>query len=403
MKKSRIIKTSFKTMGRHKLRTFFMMIGIVVGMLALTLILSLGSGSEKKMMDNIRRMFSADNVLIGAGGGMMMGPRGGVTTTLTLQDIEELAEEIPNIVMWDPMQMDFGKEVRYKDKSVELRILGHSPNAETLWNRGVVSGSFFTEADMKQSARVALIGQTAARELFGDADPNGEQIRIGMIPFRIKGVLEPMGIDPHGMDKDNEIYAPITTVMRRLMNVDYIMSAKIQLSDMGKMNETVELVTEILREKHHLAENEPNDFYLLTPVQVQEMVSGMNQVFKVFLPLIAGLSLLVGGIVISVLMLMSVNERVAEIGLRKAVGARSKDILGQFLVESAVVTFVGGLIGLLLGFAGVMAMTVMMELPSVFSWSALGIGLGASIGIGLGAGVIPARKAADLDPVEALR
>ena len=403
MKKSRILKTSFKTMERNKLRTFFMMIGIIVGILALTLILSLGSGSEKKMMDNVKRMFSSDNVLIGAGGGMMMGPRGGSTTTLTLLDIETLQREIQNIVMWDPMQMDFGKEVRYKDKSTELVILGHSPNAETLWNRSVISGSFFTEADMKQSARVALIGQTAAAELFGDSDPMGEQIRIGTIPFRIIGVLEQMGIDPHGMDKDNEIYVPITTIMRRLMNVDYIMSAKIQLNDMGKIDETVEQITELLRERHHLTGSEPNDFYLLTPVQVQEMVSGMNSVFKVFLPLIAGLSLLVGGIVISVLMLMSVNERIAEIGLRKAVGARARDILGQFLVESAVVTVVGGLIGLLLGFVSMLAMTAIMDLPAVFSWPALGIGLAASVGIGLCAGIIPARRAADLDPVEALR
>lgn len=404
MKKNRVIKSGIKNMVRHKMRTFFMMIGVVIGITALTLIISLGKGTEKEVMNNIERMFSASNILISAGGGRMMGgpQSGGPTTTLTISDIEALQASIPNIDMWDPMQMIFGREVKYKEKSTNLRIFGHSPTAEEVWNRSVSSGTFFTQVEMESSARVALIGEIAVQELFGDEDPLNKQIRIGTVPFRIIGVLEPMGTDPHGMDRDNEIHAPITTVMRRLMNVDYIMSAKLHLRDPEQMDENVDDITRILRKRHSLAEREPNDFSIMTPVEVQEMVSAANRIFNLFLPLVAGISLVVGGVIVATLMLISVNERTSEIGLRKAVGARAKDILLQFIIETTVITFSGGVIGILLGILGVLFMASMMQVPAFVSWQALVLGVGFSFGVGLIAGVGPARRAAALDPVETL-
>lgn len=405
MKKSRLIRSGFQSMIRHKLRTFFMMIGVVIGIMALTLIISLGKGTEKEVMSNIERMFSASNIMISAGGGRMMGgpQAGGPTTTLTMADMEALQEAIPNVDMWDPMIMIFGREVKYKDQNTNLMIFGHSPAAEDVWNRGVTSGIFFTEADMESSARVALIGQNAARTLFGDEDPLNKQIRIGTVPFRVIGVLELMGTDPHGMDRDDEIHAPITTVMRRLMNVDYIQSAKLHVRDANQMDGNVELIKQMLRERHQLAEGEPDDFSIMTPVEVQEMVSASNRIFNILLPLIAGISLIVGGVVVATLMLITVNERTSEIGLRKAVGARAKDILFQFIMETTVITLMGGFVGILLGILGVLGMASMMQMPSFVSWQALLLGIAFSVIIGMIAGVVPARKAAAMDPVTTLR
>lgn len=403
MKKQPIIKSGFRTMARYKLRTFFMMLGIVVGITSLTVIMSISQGVEQKVMDNIERMFSSSSMFIAAGGGRMGGPRSGPINTLTLDDIKALETEIENIRLSDPMQIAGEREVKYKEKGASIRIMAHSPNAELVWNRGVINGAFFTDEEIENSARVALIGEVAAKELFGETDPIGEQIRIGNVPFRIKGILEPIGIDVHGLDRDNEIHLPITTAMRRLMNVDYISGAKLIVKDANKIEQNEAQIEAILRKRHQLAETTPNDFHIMTPKAVREMVAEANRVFSVFLPLIAGIALLVGGVVVANLMLITVNERTQEIGLRKAVGARSKDILLQFMTESTVITLVAGIVGMLLGFLGMQVVAKMMDLPLILSWQALLLGLVVSTAVGLVAGVFPARRAAAFDPVTTLR
>ncbi|MFQ5630755.1 MAG: ABC transporter permease [bacterium] len=395
MKKQPIIKSGFRTMARYKLRTFFMMLG--------TVIISIGKGTEKKIMDKIERMFDSSSMFIAAGGGRMGGPRSGPNNTLTLDDIKALEAEIDNIRLSDPMQVPGEREVKYKEKGVSIRIIAHSPNAEMVWNRSVTSGAFFTDEENENNARVVLIGEVAAKELFGETDPLDEQIRIGNVPFRIKGILEPIGIDVHGLDRDNEIHVPITTAMRRLMNVDYISGAKLIVKDPDKIEQNEAQIEAILRERHQLANTAPNDFHIMTPIAVQEMVAEANKVFTVFLPLIAGVALLVGGIVIANLMLITVNERTGEIGLRKAVGACSNDILLQFIAESTVITLVAGILGTALGFAGMQVVAKMMELPLIISWHALLLGLVVSTAVGLIAGVFPARRAAAFDPVTTLR
>jgi len=397
MRSRRIIKSGFLVMRRHKLRTFFMMVGIMIGITALTLILSLGKGTEKKVMDNIERMFTASSILITAGAGQMMGGpmSGGPTTTFTIEDLEVLHNEISAIDIWDPMQMIPAREVKYQENSDNIRVFGHSERAQRVWNIGVIRGEFFDGDAVTTSARVALIGTTAVDTLFGDIDPIGEQIRIGTVPFRVIGVLKQRGIDPHGWDRDNEILVPYTTAMRRLMNIDYVQTAKLLVKDPRKIERTTERITVILRERHTLAESEPNDFSILTPVQVQEMVSSTNRIFTLFLPLIAGISLIVGGVIVANLMLISVNERTSE--------ARSKDIQLQFLAETTVITLLGGMIGIVLGLVGSQAVSAIMKLPPSLSWEALGLGVISSTLVGLIAGVLPARRAASLQPVETLR
>ena len=178
MKKSRIVKSGFRGMGRHKVRTFFMMLGIVVGIFALMVIFSIGQGTENQVMSEIEKLFSANDILISAGGTGMGGPRQGRVTTFTIADLEAIAEEIPNVEIWDPLIMTAGREVVYKDRSATTNIFAHSPEAEIVWNRTTVSGQFFDDQDMESSARVALIGQDLLEELFGDADPLGEQVFI---------------------------------------------------------------------------------------------------------------------------------------------------------------------------------------------------------------------------------
>jgi putative ABC transport system permease protein len=403
MKKSRIITSGFRSMGRHKVRTFFMMLGIVIGIFALTVVFSIGEGTEHQVMSQIEKLFSAHDIFISAGGTGMGAPRQGPVTTLKIADLEAIAEEIPNVEAWDPMIMMTGREAIYKDRSVTTSVFGHSTEAELVWNRTVVRGEFFDEQEVESSARVALIGQDLVDELFGETDPIGEQVRIGNVPFRIKGVLELRGVDPHGMNRDHELWVPASTAMRRMENIDYIPTAKVRLRDPSTMAEAEAQITDILRERHSLAPQEPDDFHLFTPVQIQEMVSSANRVFNLFLPLIAAVSLVVGGVVVANLMLLSVNERIGEIGLRKAVGARSKDIQLQFLMETTVVTFVGGIFGIVLGLFGVRAVTSMMGVPFSISWNALLIAIVSSAIIGLLAGVFPARRAAAHQPVEALR
>ena len=405
MKTQRLIRHGLRDMGRHRLRTFFMMLGTFVGVLALTVTLAIGQGTREAVTENIERMFSGNSILISAGGGGMMGGPGanGPTTTLVVEDLEEIQASIPGIRVFDPMILDMGREVVYQGNSATVRVLGHSEHHEEVWNRGVSRGAFFGEEEVRSSGRVALVGETLVRDLFEGADPIGLQLRVGTVPFQVIGVLDSMGIDPHGWDRDNEVIVPYTTMMRRVLNVDYIGTAKILVEGTVDLGVTVAAIETSLRERHALAEGVPNDFSMITPVQVEAMVASMNRIFTLFLPLLAAVSLFIGGIVVANLMLMGVNERRSEIGLRKAVGARDRDIWLQFLLESSLVTVVGGVSALLVGALGLAVVGRAMEGISVMPWEAATLGLVAAVVVGLLAGVFPARRAAALEPVQTLR
>jgi putative ABC transport system permease protein len=405
MKTQRIIRYGLRDLGRHRLRTFFMMLGTFVGVLALTLVVAIGQGTRDSVMGNIERMFAGNSILLSAGGGGMMGgPRAeGPTTTLVMEDLDAILATVPGVAVYDPMVMASEREVVYQGNSSSVRVIGHSENHEEVWNRGVSRGAFFGSAEVRGSARVALVGETLVKEVFEGADPIGFQLRVGTVPFEVIGVLDSMGIDPHGWDRDNEVIIPVTTMMRRVMNVDYVQSAKMLVSDAGDLDGAVLAIESLLRERHALAEGEPNDFSMITPTQVQEMVGSMNRVFTLFLPLLAGVSLLIGGIVVANLMLMGVNERRSEIGLRKAVGASAGDIRTQFFLESALVTMGGGVLALFVGAGVLWFVSQGMEIPSVMPWQAALLGLGAAVVVGIAAGVLPARRASELDPVTTLR
>jgi putative ABC transport system permease protein len=405
MRSSRVIKSGFKIVWAHKLRSVFMVLSVMIGIAALTVIISLGKGTEEKILATVKKFFSSNNIMLVAGKGKMESNQrmGSATATLKMEDLEEVKNRIDNIMDWDAVQIAPGRQAVYNGKNTTAAIYGHQPSGEQIWNINVVNGRFFTESEDKSLARVAVIGSNIAKELFGSSDPVGQEIRIGSILFQVIGVAAPRGMDPHGIDQDSEILIPINTLLRRVVNLDYLLMCKFQVADESQINSTAEQIADILRERHGITDKENDDFMLVTPTMVGGMVKKSIQVFNVYLPLVALISLLVGSVVIANLMLISVNERTKEIGLRKAVGAKTKDILLQFLLESSAITLLSGFIGIAAGLLLLTQVAPRMNVPYSVSWAAVSICFIIAVLIGIVSGIIPARKAAALQPVEALK
>jgi putative ABC transport system permease protein len=403
VKRSRLIPHSLRALGRYRLRTGFIMLGSFVGVAALTIVIAGGEAVERKMLSTVRQLFGAQSVIVMAGGTQFMGGARGDAARLTIDDVEQAASEIPQIVAWDPQQAMPNASVRHEGKTATSRVLGASERFGRVWGRGVTRGEMFGASDVRGAARVALIGENTARELFGAADPLGGEILVGNVPFEIIGVLEPFGTDLHGMDRDDEIVVPLSTLMRRVLNVDTIGAAKLLVDDPAHVPGVVKSVTRILRERHHLPASRPEDFSIISGISVQQMVGRVQRVLALYLPLVAGIALLVAAIVAASLMLASVNERVGEIGLRRAVGAQVEDVQFQFLVETAMTMLLGGTAGIVAGLVLAQLAAARWNLGDTLSWRAVLVGLVVSIVTGLLAGVLPARRAAQLDPANALR
>ena len=399
---TRLIAHSVGVMARYRLRSATVMLGSLVGVTALTLVVSLGQGMEAKVLKTVGPMLGDSSILIISGGSRIMGsPRAGASR-LTIDELTALAAELGDIEAWDPQQ-EVSSVVRYRETTATVRVLGQSERGERVWARTVTRGQYFDAAAVSTSARVAVIGDTVARNLFGDSEPLDAEIRIGAVPFRVIGVLEPFGNDMHGMDRDDEIVVPISTLMRRLTNVDTVSAARLVVNDPGREEEIASEIGRILRARHALASDEPDDFRIVTTVEVRDTVAFIRRVLRLYVPLAAAVVLLVAGIVAATLMLSSVNERVGEIGLRRAIGARPEDIRLQFATETAVSVLTGGLGGLLLGYVAARFAATRLQLGVAFSWKAVLIGLVGSAIAGLLAGVLPARRAARLQPADALR
>lgn len=402
MSTTRLVQDSLRTMARFKLRSAFIMLGALVGVAAVTLAVSIGKGAERKILETMRQLFGASSIMVLSGGSLMSGPRGDASR-LTLDDAEALAEELPGIDVWDPQQVLANAPVRHGDANGTARVLGQSERFGQVWNRGVTRGELFDAADVTASARVALIGETVVQKLFGGENPIGAEILIESVPFQVIGVLERLGTDLHGMDRDDEVVVPISTAMRRLLNEDTIRGIRLLVKDPKQSDAISREISRILRERHAIAAGQPDDFMTISPVFVQNMVNRVQRVFTLYLPLIAGIALLVGGAVSASLMLASVNQRVGEIGLRRAVGARPEDIRLQFVLETVLTMTSGGLLGILLGYAVARYASARWHLGEIFSWEAVLLGIALAAATGLLAGILPARRAAKLQPADALR
>ncbi len=403
MKRSRLVTHSLRALRRYKLRTAFIMLGSFIGAAALTLVIAAGEAAERKVLDTVRQLFGAQSVIVMAGGTTLISGARAEAARLTLDDVEHAVNATPQIVAWDPEQVLANASVRHEGNTATARVLGASERFGRVWDRGVTRGAMFDESDVRSSARVAMIGETTARELFGNADPIGGEVLVGNVPFEIIGVLEPFGTDLHGMDRDDEIVVPLTTLMRRVMNVDTIVMTKFLVDDPKHVKDAAASVKRALREQHALPQSRPDDFQIITTIFVQQMVGRTQRILAVYLPLVAGIVLLVAAIVAASLMLASVNARVAEIGLRRAVGAQVGDVQFQFLVETAMTMLIGGIAGIIAGLALAQVAAARLHLGSTLSLRAVLIALIVSILTGLLAGVFPARRVAQLDPANALR
>lgn len=403
MKTTRLFRHSLRTLGRYKLRSASMMLGTFLGIASLTLVVSVGKGAERKMLATIRQLFGTSSIVVMARGTQFMGGPRADAARLTMDDIAAVAAELPQIEVWDPQQAVASATVKRGNAATTARVLGQSERFQRAWDRGVTRGEAFDASAVNASARVAMIGETVVKRLFGAEDPIGGEVMVGSVPFRVIGVLEPFGTDLHGMDRDDEIVVPISTLMRRVMNVDTIAAAKLIVSEQGSVAANARELRKILRERHAIAAGRPDDFTLITAVQVQSMLGRIRRILFLYLPLVAGVILLVGGIVAASLMLSAVSERVGEIGLRRAVGARAGDIRMQFLIETAVTTLIGGVAGVMAGYGGAQLVAARFHLGDIFSWRAVLLGLVLSIATGLVAGVVPARRAAALQPADAVR
>ena len=402
MKTSRLARHSLRTMGRYKLRTSLMMLGSLIGVAALTFVISVGQAAERKILKTVGQVFGDSSIVIHDGGGEMMhGPRG-PGTRLRIDDLEAIAKELPGVEAWDPMQT-MTESVRHGEVAHSAAVFGQSERWSQVWNRTVSRGVLFDQTAVTGSARVAIIGETVAKELFGGEDPIGADIQIGSVPFHVIGILEPWGTDPHGGDLDNQVIVPISTLMRRLTNVDTISAAKLQVADPTRSEEIKLEIQKILRQRHALAAGQPDDFTIITATEIRRMVGTVQRVISFYLPLVGAIALVVGGIVSASLMLASVNERVAEIGLRRAIGARPEDIRLQFLLETTITILAGGLGGIALGWLVAELGANRMRLGAVSPWIAALVGIVASGVVGSIAGVLPALRDARQQPAEALR
>jgi len=404
MKTSRVLKVAFRGLGRNKLRSFLMMIGVVIGIASVTMIVSVGLGAQNRVLERVKK-FGLESLMLRAGAGREMGrPTGGQpVTTLTLEDATALKQEIGAIADIAPFSVKGQAEVIYQDKSTTTEVFGVTPSWASVWDWDAKEGEFISDEDIAGLNRVCVLGPTVRKELFGDANPIGEQLRIGSVQFEIKGVSQEKGTSPRGSDMDNRIFIPLSTMMRRIANVDYISSVKIRLTTAEDMDKTVAGIQSLLRERHQLAPGIPDDFTITTPTEVTKMAEKVSGTFNIFLVLVAGISLLAGGVVVANIMLISVNERRKEIGLRKAVGAQRKDIMLQFLYEAAAVTLTGGVIGVVLGMIGGKILEFFTQIPASLSWESVAIGVLLSSLVGILAGLQPAKRAASLQPIDALR
>eukprot|EP01022_Parablepharisma_sp_SALTPOND_P019541 TRINITY_DN33549_c0_g5_i1.p1 TRINITY_DN33549_c0_g5~~TRINITY_DN33549_c0_g5_i1.p1 ORF type:complete len:381 (+),score=145.29 TRINITY_DN33549_c0_g5_i1:1206-2348(+) len=380
-----------------------MMIGLIIGIASLTVIHEIGQGAQQMVTDRMASMgFGADAFYISAGGGKL-GVRHGMkrTQTLTPEDAEAIArlDGIDTVV---PHKNVARTQVSAGGRHTNTRVRGTPPGWAAARRWEVMRGRFVNLRDLVTYNRVAVLGTTVVRELFGETNPVGKRIRIGRTPFTVVGVMESKGSMGH-RDRDDFVIVPFTTATKRLARDDKVSGMRVMLADPGRLEEIKQEVTEVLRSRHKLAEGVPDDFLIITPEELMRFITRQSRSLVAMLTFISAVSLFVSGVVIMNIMLVAVSERSYEIGVRRAVGARRRDIMYQVLMESLMVAAAGGLCGLALGVLLSYLANLLLNIPTAFSPLGFLWALGFSAGVGLLFGLAPARKAALLRPVEALR
>jgi putative ABC transport system permease protein len=388
----------------NRLRGFIMILGTAVGVASLTMTICVSQGVYEKVMDTVNRQ-GPDLIQIRPGTDKFTGAPSGSRDVVSLieEDVEVIHQHVGNIVAISPVKDRKEIEVKYGDKNTITRVFGVTPIWAQIRDFNASKGSFISEEDISFSARVCLIGQIVKKNLFGEADSIGQTIQIMDVPFTVKGELESKGTGAEGRDRDDRIVIPITTYTMRVFREIPLTQIVVTVKDTDKLNKTVEDISAVLRERHKLAPGEPDDFAMRTPQDLIDMAYGTSRTLIHVLAGIAGVTLLVAGIMIMNIMLASVSARRSEIGIRRALGARKNDILSQFMTECILLSLMGGILGTILGYCGSIILSRMNVAasnltPLAFAAAIVSCGLIAVI-----FGIYPARKAANQNPVDILR
>ena len=387
----------------NKLRSLLTMLGIIIGVGAVIAMISVGMGVRKNVTDSIASLGS-NMLVIMPGSANRGGVRSAAGSTITLKydDAEAIRKRVRNIDYVSPT-VSGSYQIVYGNQNWNSSVTGVTPDYMSIQSLKVQSGSFITESDMSKRNRVAVIGTTVASNLFGTENPVGKNIRVNNAPYKIIGVLAAKGQSSMGRDQDDVVIIPLTTAQERMLGITYVQSINVQVASQDKMEQAQSEIETLLRQRHRITGGKEDDFTVRNLTSLMETMSQTTGMITLLLGSIAGISLIVGGIGIMNIMMVSVTERTREIGIRKALGAAFRNIMMQFLIESVVISVIGGMIGIVLGCAASMAISVVGDFSTVITIAPILISFFFSVGIGLFFGIYPARKAAKLDPIEALR
>ncbi len=400
-----IIRVAFRALVRNKMRAALTMLGIIIGVSAVIAMVSIGQGASASVQAQIESI-GTNLLFVSAGaqnvGGVRSGTGDSGTTTLTVEDLEAIKREVPSVSMVTP-SVNARSQLVAGNMNWNTSLQGVSEQYPEIRKWNVQTGAFFTDSDVRTAARVIVIGQSIADNLFPGMDAVGQTLRVANLPFRVVGVMATKGQDPQGRDQDDTAFAPYTTVQKKVLGNNTVRIAYVSAVSQDATYTAQSQIGELLRQRHKLTANEPDDFTVRNMTDVAEAANETSKTMTILLACIAGVSLLVGGIGIMNIMLVSVTERTREIGIRMAIGARSSAVRSQFLIESIVLSLTGGTIGILLGVGLSLAIPAMLGWPTLVSMVAIVGSVIFSVAVGVFFGYYPARKAAALDPIEALR
>lgn len=404
MNLANLLKIAFKALSNNKLRGFLTMLGIIIGVASVITMLAIGQGSKKSIQAQISEMGS-NMIMIHPGGDM----RGGVRLdaddmeSLKLEDLEDIQTKTSFVTYASPAVNSAGQAI-YGANNTPTTVYGVNRDYLEIRRYKVEDGETFTDQDIRTAAKVCLVGKTVVDELFTEGqNPVGKVIRFGTIPLRIIGVLESKGYNSMGMDQDDLIIAPYTTVQKRILAITHLQEIVCSAVTEDYTDQAIDEITEILRTNHRLKASDDDDFSIRSQQELSSMMTSTTDMMTVLLAAVAGISLLVGGIGIMNIMYVSVTERTREIGLRMSIGAKGRDILAQFLIESILISVTGGLIGVLFGIGAALLVNILASYPIYIQmWSVI-LSFAVCTVTGVFFGWYPAQKAAGLDPIEAIR
>lgn len=401
-----MLEEAWHAMGANRLRTFLTMLGMVIGVGAVVLMISVGQGARYAVNQTISTMGS--NLFILASGSATTGAvKGGSSTTYTLKIVDgEAIAELDNVEVVAPYHHPASFQAQYGGNNWKTSVVPTVPEYLDCRSWNTIAGRPFSDSDVRSATTVALLGWTVAQKLFGDKDPVDEIIRIKGVPFAVLGVLAPKGQSLDGRDQDDTIIIPLTTYQRKLSGStfrDSVQLMMVKASSSEAMPSVEKSITALLRQRHRLRDGVADDFTIRNLTAVAESAAETTRVMSLLLGAIASISLLVGGIGIMNIMLVSVTERTREIGIRLAIGAREQDVLLQFLLEAIIISVVGCCIGVLIGIGGALLTNVVSGTAVIISGSSVLVSFGVAAAVGVFFGFYPAKKAARLDPIESLR